>query len=931
MKLRLKNFLLFTTFLEILICTISFSYILSVGDVVSVSIFTSEGKVYKDSFAVDIDGYASVPYVGRRKVEGMSLKELEKAIKEYASTFLPSAVVVVSLEKPRPQYVFFQGLINNNVDISTIPVEERRLSYIIGRVPTSNLPYNLSDYFSNLKIIRGSSIIKVDLKKFYDTGDFKFNPILKENDIVYIPVPESVAVVGYADKPGVYSVPLNTSVLEVLSMAGVRLDNNVVKSIIIYRNDSVIKISYPQEKKKLLLKVHDGDIIEIQPYSQLNVYIIGEVSKRATLSERDHPTLRKLIANINLPFINDIKREIIFIRGDVRERYVVSDPMKLPDKELRDGDIIGIYVAKPVMVYVTSDEPIVKSGLVRFEYYETPSLRTLIFKLGLGNRDTGIFVSNASDTEYVTTKDVIERNKDIILSNYDYVYITSKPFGEVHLVGFSKNKIGLLEPRESVAEILKRCPPSVEYSQIDSFVIMKKDKRQEIPAGNSDLLNKVMLEDGDGVYVKLKQEKYVYVIGDVNTTLVFSTGEEISREAVISKLGVKPARIESIDGSFENGGVVSIKLRKDIRVFLLGDSIKNGEINLKWDEPHKLITALSKAGGINYPIIDPNLKLEKLSFNVKVYRKNKVIMDKDISSSKVSQLDQDLEDGDVVYVYVNKIEVKVFGGQKQGTFLLPKGITFDKFLGIIGGFSENMTSVKVFRQDGSVKVFDVSLDHIPNFVLKDDDTLIFSSKAESFVYVMGDVGNPGAVYTGGFKLSLIKVLSVAGGLKSWENKRKLRILRSDGKEEVYNLNYEELKDVVVGNGDIVYVEPSSSNRVYVLGAVNRPSVVYIDVKSTLLDAIVKAGGFRKGADLSKVYVFKGGVNGSIEVYDMRWVPNGKTGRNPLLNPGDIIYVPDSPYMTISEIMSFVQSTITFINNSIELYKNVNYIVGGQKK
>ena len=292
--------LIFIVFLIFVSYTISFSHILRASDTIGVSIYTSEGEIYKDIVKVNVDGYASVPYIGRKKVEGMSLKELEEIIKKSASAVLPSAIVVVSLEKPSPQYVFFQGLINSSIDISSIPEENRRLSYILGRIPASYIPKNLNNYFSNIKIIRDEETIKVDLKKFYDTGNLKFNPILKENDIVYIPVPESVAVIGYADKPGVYSIPSNTSILQVLSMAGVRLYSDVVKSIIIYRNDSAIKISYPTEKEKLLSKVHDGDIIEIQPYSQLNVYIIGEISRKVTLSEKDHPTLRKLVANANI-------------------------------------------------------------------------------------------------------------------------------------------------------------------------------------------------------------------------------------------------------------------------------------------------------------------------------------------------------------------------------------------------------------------------------------------------------------------------------------------------------------------------------------------------------------------------------------------------------------------------------------------------------
>ena len=46
-------------------------------------------------------------------------------------------------------------------------------------------------------------------------------------------------------------------------------------------------------------------------------------------------------------------------------------------------------------------------------------------------------------------------------------------------------------------------------------------------------------------------------------------------------------------------------------------------------------------------------------------------------------------------------------------------------------------------------------------------------------------------------------------------------------------------------GDVVYIPPLETNKVYVLGEVKTPGIVGIDKFSTVFDTIMKAGGFPK--------------------------------------------------------------------------------------
>lgn len=51
------------------------------------------------------------------------------------------------------------------------------------------------------------------------------------------------------------------------------------------------------------------------------------------------------------------------------------------------------------------------------------------------------------------------------------------------------------------------------------------------------------------------------------------------------------------------------------------------------------------------------------------------------------------------------------------------------------------------------------------------------------------------------------------------------------------------------------------------------------------------------------------------------------GKNPKLQTGDIVFVPDNPMMTINEMISLITPMMNFIDSSIRLYNNVSGLMG----
>ena len=161
-----------------------------------------------------------------------------------------------------------------------------------------------------------------------------------------------------------------------------------------------------------------------------------------------------------------------------------------------------------------------------------------------------------------------------------------------------------------------------------------------------------------------------------------------------------------------------------------------------------------------------------------------------------------------------------------------------------------------FRLDGNFK---------NNPYLKNDDVLIFPPYdiKTNFFSILGAVSKPGKFYfVKGDKLS--DAIELAQGLdKSYENVSKAQIdrLSYDGQTMtsfVVNID----SNVELERGDRIVVLANESQKkdfkITILGEVNRPGEIPITKnRTTLIEAIEMAGGFKKDASLKMARLFSG--------------------------------------------------------------------------
>ena len=217
------------------------------------------------------------------------------------------------------------------------------------------------------------------------------------------------------------------------------------------------------------------------------------------------------------------------------------------------------------------------------------------------------------------------------------------------------------------------------------------------------------------------------------------------------------------------------------------------------------------------------------------------------------------------------------------------------------------------------------------------------------VWLLGRLGKPG-LYPMPAPMTLLEALSLAGGpggssavaslgggpVSSGSSAEAADLRRSfvlrDG--EVLPVDFYRLlkegdmsQNIYLRPDDFVYVPLATAREVHVLGAVLLPRSIPFRERMSLVYAIAEARGTIKDAYLSHVAIVRGSLTEpKIAVVNLKEILKGQT-TDVLLEPGDIVYVPFTPYRTLVKyadliVKSFVQ-TIAINEGARAVSRNIN--------
>ena len=268
---------------------------------------------------------------------------------------------------------------------------------------------------------------------------------------------------------------------------------------------------------------------------------------------------------------------------------------------------------------------------------------------------------------------------------------------------------------------------------------------------------------------------------------------------------------------------------------------------------------IPKVGGIDLRKTSLKLGKEKIIVAINKYYKNVEIF--------ISLID------------FRKIKVNLLGDvKKPSSYILPGNARLIDLVANSSGLNptSNYRNIKIINKDNEASLYDLVKflrfgDRKSNPMLNEGDIIIID-KVDRLVIISGMVKFPGS-YEFKENESVAELLNLAGGLLSMARKDTIEIIsfNTDGKSQVshYYSYYElEKREIILAKQDQIVVreipEYYIDRYVSVNGYVMYPGFYkIIEDKTTLIDIINEAGGFRKEASLTEAWVTR--TLGTIEV------------------------------------------------------------------
>jgi polysaccharide export outer membrane protein len=257
----------------------SADYVIGPSDVIAITEYDQTDL--SGNFTVEADGTFTYPFIGRVKAGGLTLRDLEKQLKQkLADGYFKDPQLSVSINQYHSKQVFVVGEVHapgsypmtgpmtliealaragSTLDSASEQIKIVRPvaghpaaagSVVPASNPSSSNPGSDED---------PADVIEVNLKAL-QSGDFSRNLTLHDGDTVFVPRADTIYVFGQVKAPGAYPIQPNTTVLQALSLAGGVADRGSTSRIKVVR---FVNGKKQELKVKLSDLVRPGDTIMV--------------------------------------------------------------------------------------------------------------------------------------------------------------------------------------------------------------------------------------------------------------------------------------------------------------------------------------------------------------------------------------------------------------------------------------------------------------------------------------------------------------------------------------------------------------------------------------------------------------------------------------------------------------------------------------------
>jgi polysaccharide export outer membrane protein len=242
------------------------NYIVGPQDVLAITLYDQQDLSGK--YTVEADGTFTFPLIGRVKAGGLSLRDVEQALRTQLSDgFFKNPQVSVSVEQYRSQRIFVVGevrapgpypLVGDMTLIEALARAGSTTEHAAGEaliVRSADGGRTTGPVLPDQK--SAADVTRVDIKAL-QSGRLTENAAVRDGDTIFVPRAELVYVFGHVHSPGAYTLQSGVTVLQALSLAGGVTDRGATGRVRIAR---VVEGKKTEIRVKLDDMVRPGDTI----------------------------------------------------------------------------------------------------------------------------------------------------------------------------------------------------------------------------------------------------------------------------------------------------------------------------------------------------------------------------------------------------------------------------------------------------------------------------------------------------------------------------------------------------------------------------------------------------------------------------------------------------------------------------------------------
>lgn len=194
-----------------------------------------------------------------------------------------------------------------------------------------------------------------------------------------------------------------------------------------------------------------------------------------------------------------------------------------------------------------------------------------------------------------------------------------------------------------------------------------------------------------------------------------------------------------------------------------------------------------------------------------------------------------------------------------------------------------------------------------------------------YFYILGEVKNSGT-YEIKHPVSLLQAISIAGGITQTSDLKKAYVIRDN---KILPVDFEKLlnngatgMNIEITTNDFIFIPKKDEKIVYVLGEVKTPGAVKMtNDRINLISAIASSGDFTIFAVKDNIKILRGAVSNpeviTANLSNLRNVEENLEIKNVELEPGDIVYVPDTAIGRVDKILEKIAPVLRTINEGLQ--------------